>query len=637
MHRLRVSFALLFLVAFASVPARARELHWDSLSVKARLEADGRLQVEERQVMVFTGDWNGGERTFNIRPRQELAFGGMWRVDAESGAEIPMQQGSLDVVDGWELIGRDRVRWRARNAADPQFDNTKITYVLRYALSNVLLREDDRYVLDHDFAFSDREGAIEHFQLELTLDPAWQTFGALQENWSVDAIPPGKSFVLRVPLRFVGSDAPSADDGLGDQARMMLAALALIPLVLLAYSLLREASLGRLQTVRTEDVSRSWLEQNLLRERPEVIGAMWDEKVGAEEVSATLARMVAEGRLTSNVKAGEMDLTLNTRKDLEEYEQALLDGLFFRGNHTSTEKIQKHYADSGFDPAALMAEALKRKVQDRLPKGDPVQPSKLLPTLLFFASIAAFVYTVKEHSELLVPSLFIIFGGLFASVFTLIAPNFWRTRKSLGLPSALLAMVPAALIVAGVAFVVRKSASTGSPNLPLELQLALTLFALWIFATATHTLRSRESRESIAFLKMLGTAREYFRRELQKARPALDDAWYPYLLAFGLNSDVQRWFRSSHATAVSRVDRSDSSSDSGSSASTSSSSSSPSSWSGGGGAFGGAGASGTWAMAAAGMAAGVAAPSSSSSDGGSSSSSSSDSGGSSGGGGGGGW
>ena len=38
--------------------ARAQEksLHWSDLAVRARLDAEGILHVEERQVMVFTGD-----------------------------------------------------------------------------------------------------------------------------------------------------------------------------------------------------------------------------------------------------------------------------------------------------------------------------------------------------------------------------------------------------------------------------------------------------------------------------------------------------------------------------------------------------------------------------------------------------
>ncbi len=632
MQRLRVLLALLVLSVCVPASAQQRQLHWDELSVTARLDAEGRLHVEERQSMVFTGDWNGGERTFDIRPRQALQFERMSRIDSTTGVETPLTEGSLDEVDHYSFPERKILRWRARSTSDPAFDNTKLTYVLYYTLSNVLLKEGEEYVLDHDFAFSKRDGPIDQFKLALALDPAWQTKGALQETWTADAIPPGKSFVLRVPLRYTGASAPVSDSGLGPDAEAMLMALAVVPMLLLGYALLREKMLGRLEPPASE-ISRGWLEQNLLRERPEVIGALWDGDVGSSEVSATLARMVGEKRLKSEVKNGDMSLEILTRKDLDEYEQALLDGLFFRGNHTSTEAIRKHYADSGFNPAEKMAPGLQKFSEARLPPGDPAKPSGLVPTLLFLAAIAALVYTVGQHRELLVTAVIIFFGSLFAGGLATIAPNFWRKRKALGIGTALLSMIPAALITAGVAFVIWRSASTGAPDLPREMQAALALSGLWIFANAVGALRSKESREAIARIKMLGAARGYFRDELSKERPAIDDSWYPYLLAFGLNKQVESWFTNFPGRSSSRDNDGWASSSSSSSSSTSSPSSG-SSWSGGGGAFGGAGATGMWAAAASGMAAGVAAPSSSSD---SSSSSSSSSGGSSGGGGGGGW
>jgi uncharacterized membrane protein YgcG len=157
---------------------------------------------------------------------------------------------------------------------------------------------------------------------------------------------------------------------------------------------------------------------------------------------------------------------------------------------------------------------------------------------------------------------------------------------------------------------------------------ALTLLALAISNSSITAMKSRQSSAAIGFRKRLARGRNFFLKELEKPEPELRDAWYPWLLAFGLGKQVDVW-SSRHTSIATSVSSSDHST-------THSSSSSPSmhtGWSGGGGLSGGAGASATWAAAAAGMAAGVAAPSSS----GSSGSSSSSGGGSSGGGGGGGW
>lgn len=69
----RTLFCVLFVLAMPRVALAQRELHWDRLNVDAHLGADGRLHVVETQTMVFTGDWNGGERVFNVRPQQNLS------------------------------------------------------------------------------------------------------------------------------------------------------------------------------------------------------------------------------------------------------------------------------------------------------------------------------------------------------------------------------------------------------------------------------------------------------------------------------------------------------------------------------------------------------------------------------------
>ncbi|MGZ5442410.1 MAG: hypothetical protein ACXW5U_09310 [Thermoanaerobaculia bacterium] len=626
---MKLSRYLAATLLFVAMPALGRELHWDALEVKAHLDAEGRLRVDETQVMVLTGDWNGGERTFDVRPRQSIELHGMGRVD-ESGQEVALREGSLEEVDRYAWAGRNKLRWRSRAPSDPEFDQTRITYVLHYTLSNVLQADGDRYRIDHDFAFPERNGEIRRIAVDLTLDPVWQTT-ALQTSWLGGPLAPGKVFVVKVPLRYTGSGSL---EGLGmpREVRWMLGALLLLPATMLALAFIRETLLGRLAPVRVEDVSRSWLQQNVLPVRSEVIGAMWDQNVGPPEVAALLARLTAEGKITSKVRQGVMHMTLEVpRDDFEGYERKLIDGLFFRDSTTSTAQIRNHYESTGFNPSQLIAEDLLTKVEESLPKGKQITLWKWPLTLLWLVSVALLVYAVIRHPHLLMTAVFTFFGGLFVSVFVLIGPEFWRRRVDFGIGRALLLLMPAAAVVAAVAWSVLRAYTLGLEDWPLEMQIAITVLALWMFGTAVWTMRTRSgSREAIAMRKMLTAARAYFRRELRKPRPALDDAWYPYVIAFGLDRDVQRWYRE---VSSARRERSSSSSSWSSSASSSFSSSS---WTGGGGAFGGAGATATWAAAAATMAAGVASPSSSSSGGGSSSSSSSG-GGSSGGGGGGGW
>lgn len=152
---------------------------------------------------------------------------------------------------------------------------------------------------------------------------------------------------------------------------------------------------------------------------------------------------------------------------------------------------------------------------------------------------------------------------------------------------------------------------------------ALAAFAVWVASAWFHLAGTRDAPEAVRLRRQLAEIRRRFAAELGRPNPGLADAWLPYLLAFGLDRQVDRWFSSfgGHVTHHGST---------GTTAWTSGSGSSPQ-WTGGGGAFGGAGASASWAAAAAGLAAGVARPSSGSSG-------SSGGGGSfSGGGGGGGW
>lgn len=102
----------------------------------------------------------------------------------------------------------------------------------------------------------------------------------------------------------------------------------------------------------------------------------------------------------------------------------------------------------------------------------------------------------------------------------------------------------------------------------------------------------------------------------------LEDSWYPYLLAYGLGPEVDRWFRAFGGIGQSHLRTS----------SFGSSGSQSTGFTCGGGTFGGAGASASWGAAISSIAGGVPTPGSSGSGGGGGGG-----GGGSGGGGGGGW
>lgn len=633
--------ALLLLLLIAASPLAAqRSLHWREVRIDATLATGGALRVRETQTIVFTGDWNGGERRFDVRPRQRFEFGSMQRLDS-AGTHV-MRAGDLSAIDGFDFTDPRTLRWRSRLPSDPPFNETAITYVLEYSYSSILVPDGDDWVLDHDFGFADRAGVIENLIVRLDLEPEWQPTMPFAGTWQARNLPPGEGFVVRVPLRYTGEGEVSAVDlGADPTERGLLAIVSLILLGSIGKRLYtRERSTGRLDPLPAPvTVDEKWLDEHVFKHLPEVVGAAWDNNTSASEVAAVLARLVSEGRMRSEVTPGGMfedpvlHLELLVDRDrFQGYERRLVDALFGSTDRTTdTARIRQRYKKSGFDPADRIRKPLKDLVTSLVPGGDPSRPPALPSLLAFLGAIALLVMAVRREPAdapvvLLVgpPTIVLYFMALGGAAA-------WRSRvHDLG-RAALAFVVPMAIALSALLFVLVS-------GIALTSTVALSGLSLLFVALANSVLnqaRSRENAERIAFRRRLATARAFFIEELKRDQPRLKDAWFPYLIAFGLGKHMDRWFHAfggQSATAIGYAPHSSGSHDGGSAGS----SGSGGGWTGfgGGGGFSGGGASGSWAAAAGSIAAGVSAPSSSS---GGSSGGGGGGGGSSGGGGGGGW
>jgi uncharacterized membrane protein YgcG len=206
----------------------------------------------------------------------------------------------------------------------------------------------------------------------------------------------------------------------------------------------------------------------------------------------------------------------------------------------------------------------------------------------------------------------------------------WRNRVH-NLGTAALGLVIPILLLAAALLRILLTGETLAGFLVLA---GITALALGCLTSVLNQARSRESAERIALRRRLALARDWFEEQLGRRDPALDDAWFPYLIAFGLGKHMDKWFRAfgpADAMAAGHA-----TSHNWSTGSSSGSGHSGGGWTGfgGGAGFSGGGASASWVAAAGTMAAGVSAPSSSGSSGGGGGGGG---GGSSGGGGGGGW
>lgn len=606
----RLALLVLAALAPAGTASAQRSLHWNELAVRARLDADGFLHVEERQVIVFNGDWNGGERRFRLGAGQELKLESLERVDAETRKRVPLTPGTTSFVDHYDWHDSSTLRWRSREVDSPPFRDQEIVYVLRYRLSGVLEPGLKGYELDHDFAFPDRSGVIRRFTLDLELDPVWSSADPSAAQAVVQDLPPGQGHVVRLDLRYRGSGRLAGVDvwtsRVGQATR---AALVLVPLLALLRFFRSETRNGRFAPLPVAEVSREWLQENVFRQPPEVVGAAWDESVGAAEVAAVLARMVGEGKLESRVlpAAGkgkpELELSLRVdRETLPDPERALVKKLFFEGDTTSTVKLREHYKKSGFDPALAIRPDVLKAMEAYLQRGDEAAlPRARGGGWLFLAGVAlvALGRPGEQHVPFLGPG---VFALVFPAVIGLTLGHVFKERVHWGRLHAAIFLIPASLLLVVAAVMLRFPAAAGRHAL---IHAGFTAVALSFFMGVVNAARSARGPRVTAFRKRLAAVREWLRRELKKPVPALQDEWFPYLVAFGLERDADRWFGAFGGARTSA-------SSFGRGVSTGSSGERSATWTGGGGAFGGAGASASWAAAATGLAAGVASPSSSS-------------------------
>jgi uncharacterized membrane protein YgcG len=624
----RVFTAAILLGVLGAGAARAEKaLHWRALDVKARLDAAGALHVVERHAMVFTGDWNGGERVFRLFPGQKLSFESIKRVDPATGAARELVRGDLAEVDRYGFTNATTLRWRSRLPSDPPLENTEIDYDIAYTLSGVLLKQGRTYSLDHNFALPDAIRMIEAFSVDLDLDPAWAAPADFVRHRTAGPLRPGQDFVVRAELTRPGGGSPAAvQSGTSKSTRIALFGVLLAAVSLMGWAFYaRESSLKRFGSpVPPESIDAGWLEKNVFSIAPEEAGALWDDTVGAPEVTAVLARLTAEKKLETSASDKELTMHLKAPLDsFEGYEKDLLAALFFgKRTETSTAEIKAHYKSTGFDPAATIRPGLEQKLsahpdfQDRSGR-----PARWPTFLLFLAGLALLALEPARGA--------VAWGAVAGALFSLgfwwvpglVGAMFYQRRMDRLLPWALSFLFVPLLFV----WTAWRGLGFGDTS-PLGLLVGQLLLQLAIINNLFNAAKTRDGPKKIARRKELVAARRFFERELARPKPQMKDSWFPWIAAFGLGPAVDRWFHSFGGAARSSVATSGSSSSSGSS----SFSGDAGSFTGGGGFSGGGGSSGAWAVAAGTLAAGVSAPSSSGGGGGGG-------GGSSGGGGGGGW
>ena len=617
---LRSVFFFLFILLAVPGVLGARSLYWQDMNVSATLDRDGRLHVLEQQTMVFSGGWNGGERRFNLRSGQRLTLHNIYRINPGTGARISLVRGDLSRVDHWVRYNDNKVRWRARLPSDPPFTNKTITYQLEYTLSGILFPVDEGgYQFRHDFAFPNRNGVIKHFSLDLTLDPSWRVEGDLPTHVERSSLPPGTSVILSAILQHPGgvpaevgkkihhpqrvvSSTPAPVSALKSPRLLQVVVIVSLWIFVLVQGmnfLAHERKRGRFHPlVPVDDVNESWLGRHVFTLAPEVVGAIWDKRTASSEVAAVLARMVQEKKMSSRVEQEVVPLLgwkipglytlhlrlLVPRSTLRGYERELVDGLFIDGDATSTKKVKKYYRRERtiFNPVEKIRKPLRNKVEALTKDRKNSQTMLWIPTLFlaaasFFLFFADFFLYPQEHvPELLTVGAMVVIWMIGVNL----AIGYRATAQRVETKAYLLYFFTTGIAAGYMTMLLMVDGST-------VLMLGSAFMCAALINNILNQAGTRDSEEGVRLHRYLASARKYFKQELARQSPKINDDWFPYLVAFGLGPQVDSWFRryGGHSTYTG----------------SSISGGAHSGFTGGGGQFGGGGVTGAWSAAAGSM------------------------------------
>lgn len=626
-------FIFVLILSFSGISAETKSLYWDKIEIKAFLDNSGVLHIREYQTYIFNGDWNGGERYFDLPIGQEFNFTGISRFDQKKNDYIKLVKNNIDLTDNYEMTGTYKIRWRSKLANDPPFSNTKITYLLEYNYAYILKKEKGKYILNHDFLFTDRNYPVKEYFLELNLDSNWNS--AYTENkiiYRQKNIEAQCGHTLKLEIDFKGNDPAKLK--ISEPLSLIVKFFGIFFTTLITFYFIytfykSEKNNGRFEPIPVyENPSSDFLKNNLFVYMPEEVGALWDERIDAREVSALIARLVLEKKIKTEFTEGNSILNkkilqlelLTDRENFTKYERKIINGLFVENrNITNTNIIQNYYKkkSKSFSPVSKVEEFLNNRFKNKSELQDHELTDRGWRTsiLLFIAGIVLLIFAfIMTPGHTGFPGLILCMLITFFFIFGIIIARL-ACSQLIGNKLKILLMVYIITSLPFYGFII------GNSIIGESLQLLPFLPCLFFILAANKLLlyfsRTKNSPEKLEIRRKLTGIRNYFKKELANPEPNLNDDWFPYLVAFGLANYIDDWFKNYGNQKNSSTSKG-----------TSSTYSETSSWSGGGGGcFGGAGASGTWASAAAAVSSAASYSSSSSSSGG----------GSSGGGGGGGW
>jgi hypothetical protein len=543
------------LAACAATTARAEgEVVWNRLDVVARLGDEGRLQVTETHEITVRGDVSRVDRDFGLGVAQSVASVSLVRLDSD-GSPHPLTAGDVKQGDRY-VVYPAWMQWSLRGEGSAPFEDESRRYVLRYELLNAIApawdlpngsealdplhpsyrsplvgvreawplwreawpRLDRRYRLDHDVLFPNRgKPGWSLVQLDYHLEWDEAHWRLLDPERDIGRATPDVDYRVQQALEYLAEGRPGAVDLRAPAVRTgsivgLPAACAL--LWLLAFAL------NRLRLGLGPAANRELFEASVLAEPPELVRARIEGDAQPPGFESLLLRLAAERKVAIDIlEPGDDDppvtrlRLLVPKPNLHTLEREVLDALMGQASEITSAEVQTRHKGREFDPQEILEASFERVKPRALGAGKVV---RALSIALMAGGVILALMDLQTPIRVAYP--YAIVAGILGGLVT----------GSLPFPMVLLSAANAALQLV--------------PSVPLSPAGAAGI-AVLLLARYPTRLRVAPSRTSEPARRRddLLRARSWAATELKKARPLLEDAWIPHLVALGLGPAIDRW------------------------------------------------------------------------------------------------
>lgn len=561
-------------------------VRWQDLEVHARLDADGVLHVTEKVSLSAIGEVTTVERDFRGWIGTEIRVDRIARLDASGGEVQALSLGALDTADRYQLVDEgSTLRWSLRGGHHPPFaTGTSLAYRIEYTVSGGVIpiwgvprpaaaafwppffldprqRAEQlweawrlapggwgrRYLVDHDFSpFAFGAGTTaDHASLEMAFDAAWGGVKTLRREWRpITAAVDLREFAA---LDFQGTGAPRAvRRGLH---AAWIGSLALLPGASLAlWGVVFVRRWRRRRRFAMAPMDAGWIEQHLVSRDPGEIRSLLEGTAGGvfyPGATAILEGMARQGTLEVRAEAGERTLRLRAPRDtLTPWERAIVERLFGVEDTVDLQAAQRRADERTLDldgPASRAFEAAQLKGRRFNPRAIPTFALLALGVVLTLSLLSAGGFQALAAA--------LAVGSL---VYQMARPVATRCSLPAHLPLFPLVMLLVPTLLFSAALIVFFLAVPAHPC-------ALAgLAALWLglFNSLLNAARPPWAEPEVETRYGLARARDYIAGQLRKPLPALKDTWLPWILALGLEDEVEAWRRRKPAEGYGATDTS---------------------------------------------------------------------------------